>query len=177
MIPGSGRSPGGGHGSPLQCSCLENPMDRGAWWSYSPWGTELDTTEATWHASTVGGPGVAWRGCWWSALPTPKAVLSAWGGGGGAQYPASPPTPVLAPALQKRQWCFWPLCVLLPRLCQDCASRQLILVLYSFLVLCCWRRCLSRRKHRSRCPRSQAHLTVINRLIHLQTNSVTSSTL
>ena len=30
-IPGSGRSPGGGHGTPLQYSCLENPMDRGAW--------------------------------------------------------------------------------------------------------------------------------------------------
>ena len=32
-IPGSGRSPGGGHGNPLQDSCLENPMDRGAWWA------------------------------------------------------------------------------------------------------------------------------------------------
>ena len=30
-IPGSGRLPGGGHGNPLQCCCLENPMDRGAW--------------------------------------------------------------------------------------------------------------------------------------------------
>ena len=30
-IPGSGRSPGGGHGNPLQYSCLENPMDIGAW--------------------------------------------------------------------------------------------------------------------------------------------------
>ena len=30
-IPGSGRSPGGGHRNPLQYSCLENPMDRGAW--------------------------------------------------------------------------------------------------------------------------------------------------
>ena len=30
-IPGSRRSPGGGHGSPLQYSCLEDPMDRGAW--------------------------------------------------------------------------------------------------------------------------------------------------
>ena len=30
-IPGSGRSPGGGHGDPLQYSCLENPVDRGAW--------------------------------------------------------------------------------------------------------------------------------------------------
>ena len=31
LILGSGRSPEGGHGNPLQCSCLENPMDRGAW--------------------------------------------------------------------------------------------------------------------------------------------------
>jgi len=30
-IPGLGRAPGGGHGNPLQYSCLENPMDRGAW--------------------------------------------------------------------------------------------------------------------------------------------------
>ena len=33
LIPGSGRSPGGGHGNPLQYSCLENPIDRGAWWT------------------------------------------------------------------------------------------------------------------------------------------------
>ena len=32
-IPGSARSPGEGNGNPLQCSCLENPMDRGAWWA------------------------------------------------------------------------------------------------------------------------------------------------
>ena len=32
LILKSGRSPGGGHGNPLQYSCLENPMDRGAWW-------------------------------------------------------------------------------------------------------------------------------------------------
>ena len=32
-IPGSGRSPGEGHGNPLQYSCLENPMDRGVWWA------------------------------------------------------------------------------------------------------------------------------------------------
>ena len=31
LIPGSERSPGGGHGNPIQYSCLENPMDRGAW--------------------------------------------------------------------------------------------------------------------------------------------------
>ena len=39
-IPGWGRSPGEGNGNPLQYSCLENPMDRGAWWA-----TESDTTE------------------------------------------------------------------------------------------------------------------------------------
>ena len=33
MIPGLGRSPGGGNVYPLQCSCLENSMDRGAWWA------------------------------------------------------------------------------------------------------------------------------------------------
>ena len=32
-IPGWGRSPGGGQGIPPQCSCLENPMDRGVWWA------------------------------------------------------------------------------------------------------------------------------------------------
>ena len=32
-IPGSGRSPGGGNGHPLQYSCLGNPMNRGAWWA------------------------------------------------------------------------------------------------------------------------------------------------
>jgi len=33
FIPGSGRSPGGGPGNPLQYSCLDNSMDRGAWWA------------------------------------------------------------------------------------------------------------------------------------------------
>jgi len=35
LIPESGRSPGEGNGHPLQCSCLENPMDRGDWWLQS----------------------------------------------------------------------------------------------------------------------------------------------
>ena len=33
LIPGSGRSPGEGNGNPLQYSCLENPINRGAWWA------------------------------------------------------------------------------------------------------------------------------------------------
>ena len=44
-IPGSGSSPGEGHGNPLQYSCLENPMDRSLA-GYSPWGwKDHDTTE------------------------------------------------------------------------------------------------------------------------------------
>ena len=50
LISGSGRAPGGGHGNPLQYSCLENPMDEGGLVGYSPWGCkESDTTEATEH--------------------------------------------------------------------------------------------------------------------------------
>ena len=47
--PGSGRSPGGGNSNPLQYSCLENPMDRGAWQAdYSPWDRkESDITKHT----------------------------------------------------------------------------------------------------------------------------------
>ena len=33
LIPGSSKSPGGGHDNPLQDSCLENSMDRGVWWA------------------------------------------------------------------------------------------------------------------------------------------------
>ena len=45
LIPGSGRSPGGGHGNPLQYSYLENSVDRGAWWATVYGVAELDTTE------------------------------------------------------------------------------------------------------------------------------------
>ena len=40
-----GKIPGGGHGNPLQNSCLESPMDRGAWWATVHGVTELDTPE------------------------------------------------------------------------------------------------------------------------------------
>ena len=45
-IPGSGRSPGGGDGNPLQYSCLENPMDRETWWATVHGATESDLTVA-----------------------------------------------------------------------------------------------------------------------------------
>ena len=44
-IPESGRSPGGGHGNALQYSCLENPMDRGAWWAIVHSVVESDMTD------------------------------------------------------------------------------------------------------------------------------------
>ena len=51
-IPGSGRSPGGGHGNPLQYFCLENPMDRG----YSPQGPkESYRPEVTEHTHSLKG--------------------------------------------------------------------------------------------------------------------------
>ena len=46
LIPGLGRYPGGGHGNPLQYSCLENPHGQGSLAGYSPWGSkESDTNE------------------------------------------------------------------------------------------------------------------------------------
>ena len=45
LIPELGRSPEEGNGNPLQCSCLKNPMDRGAWWAPVHGVTELNRTE------------------------------------------------------------------------------------------------------------------------------------
>ena len=44
LISGSGRSPGEGNGYSLQYSCLENPVDRGAWRAYSPQGRKESVT-------------------------------------------------------------------------------------------------------------------------------------
>ena len=52
-IPGSGRSPGGGHDNPLQHSCLENPVDRG-WWSLGTHRVEHDQSDLTHSRHTEG---------------------------------------------------------------------------------------------------------------------------
>ena len=44
LTPGSGRAPGGGHGTPLPYPCLETPMDRGAWWATVDGVAELEVT-------------------------------------------------------------------------------------------------------------------------------------
>jgi len=49
LIPGLGRSPGEGNGDPLQCSCLENPMDSGAWWATAHGAAKIRTQLST-HA-------------------------------------------------------------------------------------------------------------------------------
>ena len=54
LSPGLGRSLGGGHGNPLQYSCLENPMDRGAWRATVHGVAESGMTEMTEHAAWVG---------------------------------------------------------------------------------------------------------------------------
>ena len=53
-IPGLGRSPGGGHGNPLQYSCLKNPQGQRSLTGCSPWGRkESDTTEYAQHSTYV----------------------------------------------------------------------------------------------------------------------------
>ena len=54
LIPGSGRSPGGGHGNPLQYSCLGNPMDRGAWWAIVDGVAKSQTRLGSQHFHTHG---------------------------------------------------------------------------------------------------------------------------
>ena len=59
LIPGSGRSPGEGHGYPLQYSCLENPMDGGDWWATVHGVTKSQTP--TWSSKhfLCGGEGIS----------------------------------------------------------------------------------------------------------------------
>ena len=55
-IPRLGRFPGGGHGNPLQYSCLENPHGQRSLASYRPWGhKESDTTEQVKHSTHING--------------------------------------------------------------------------------------------------------------------------
>ena len=52
LMPGLGRSPAGGQGNPLQYSCLENPMDRGAWWATAHGVTHSDPCSRMAHTES-----------------------------------------------------------------------------------------------------------------------------
>ena len=72
-IPGLGRSPGEGHGNPLQCSCLENPLDREAWQD-RVYGVKKSQTRLSNFASThvyAGKHSESWLE--WVATTTPSA--------------------------------------------------------------------------------------------------------
>ena len=56
---GSGRAPGGEHGNPLQYSCLENPMDRGAWWAVVH-GVAKSWTQPSIHTSGLLAQAIDW---------------------------------------------------------------------------------------------------------------------
>ena len=82
LIPQSGRSPGEGNGNPLQYSCLENPVDRGAWWAavHSAAQSRTQLKQLGMHAcigegnanplqySCLGKP--MDRGTWWATVKT-----------------------------------------------------------------------------------------------------------
>ena len=57
-IPWSGRSPGEGNGNPLQYSCLENPMDGGAWWAIVPWVAKSQTRLSNFTLTHTSSPGL-----------------------------------------------------------------------------------------------------------------------
>ena len=72
LIPGSGRSPGEGNGNPLLYSCLENPIDRGAWWAkvhgvtksrtlLSDFSSSLQSTKKSWVQPGVQGTWMLWK--------------------------------------------------------------------------------------------------------------------
>ena len=77
LIPGSGRSPGGGHGNPLQYSSLENPMDRGAWWATVHEIAKNQTRWSDWaHSTWVTYPGGSWDLEFSSFTPFPEKFPS-----------------------------------------------------------------------------------------------------
>ena len=78
LIPGSGRSPGGGNGNPLQFSCLENPMDRGAWWAIVH-GVTKNQMQLSWHSThDAGGRWLLFPDPWWvlQSVKLPQNILS-----------------------------------------------------------------------------------------------------
>ena len=75
LIPGLGRSPGGGHGNPLQYSCLENPRGQRSLADYSLWDHKtLDTTELTKHSIAQTYLHITFEICVCVLNPTPRSI-------------------------------------------------------------------------------------------------------
>ena len=82
LIPGLGRSPGEGKSNPVQGSCLENPMDRGAWWTTAHGVTKSQTrlsnlahTHVTQRVLSQHPPGLPFWGLCTVARPGPPTSL------------------------------------------------------------------------------------------------------
>ena len=117
MILGLGRSPGGGHGNPLQYSCLEDPTDRGAWWA-TVLGVSNSRTrlkQLSTYACSTGGPALQKPLLQQCSLP--RALLHGFGylglGGGdgrgqgyreGSTRPESSGTSLMSPHSPQGSW-------------------------------------------------------------------------
>ena len=76
-IPGSGRSPGGGNGNPLQYFCLGNPMDRGAWWATVHGVTKESDTNSNKYYTNIGlGNIQQWKTTWGSFIHSSTSSLT-----------------------------------------------------------------------------------------------------
>ena len=86
LIPGSGKSPGGGHDNPLQHSCLEDPMDRRPWWATVHGTTKSQTQLKQLITNTLVGRlnkifihlSADWWGCIPSLVIQPWSLQSLW---------------------------------------------------------------------------------------------------
>ena len=104
LSPGLGRSPGEGHGNPLQHSCLENPMDRGVWWATvrgsqrvgHDWASELSCQGAE---MTVFWLPWMWLGTWWPVAALYRICI-------GSLFPAPPHPWAPVPPGAPNPWAF-----------------------------------------------------------------------
>ena len=113
LIPGLGKSPGGGHGNPLQYSCLKNPMDRGAWQT-----TVHGVTKSWTWLKRLSTQARTHRTVWWALCKVPAVTpfhrLGDWGSERVSDFPK-----LSQPRKAKCQT--WILVYLIPSQCHACS--------------------------------------------------------